>query len=47
MGLQRVAPQSEDGVNIYDGTQIVFKQSPWNVVTLLRMVRRWGFSYFR
>ena len=47
MGLQRVAPQSEDGFNIYDGTQIVFKQSAWTVVTLLRMVRRWGLSYFR
>ena len=47
MGLQRVAPQSEDGFNIYDGAQMVFKQSPWSVVTLLRMVRRWGLSYFR
>ena len=47
MGRQRGAPQSEDGFNIYDGAQMVFKQSPWSVLTLLRMVRRWGLSYFR
>ena len=31
---------------LYDGQQFVFNQSSWAVVTLYRMVRRYGLSYY-
>lgn len=32
---------------IFDGQNFVFNQSSWSVITLYRMVRRYGLAYFR
>ena len=36
----------EQRFSIYDGKRFVFSQSSWQLVTLYRMLRRWGLSYF-
>ena len=48
LGLKRVPPvgSSEDLFSIYDGSRFVFRQSPWSVVTLWRMVQRYWLTYF-
>ena len=49
MDLQRIEPgagSKDDCFAIYDGQQFVFNQSSWKVVTLYRMLRRYGLAYF-
>ena len=48
LGLTRVPPEgsSEDLFSIYDGSNFVFRQSTWTLVTLWRMVQRYWLTYF-
>lgn len=48
LGLKRVPPvgSSEDLFSIYDGSRFVFRQSPWSIITLWRMVQRYWLTYF-
>jgi hypothetical protein len=54
VGLWRTEPGgsssgAEDSnlFSIYDGTRFVFNESEWTLVTLWRMLMRYGLSYFR
>ena len=49
MNLKLVEPgkgDTEKLFSIYDGNKIVFRQSSWSVLTLGRMIWRYGLSYF-
>ncbi|BDA40407.1 Prenylcysteine oxidase [Coccomyxa sp. Obi] len=47
MGLKRERLGGDGNeVSIFDGKQFVFNESSWTVVTLFRMLQRYGLSYF-
>lgn len=50
MGLKRVEPGAgsrESLLAIYNGRHFVFTQSSWTIVTVFRMVVRYGLSLFQ
>ena len=48
-GLERIVPATDrpDGLfAIFDGTGFVFRQSPWSLLTLIRLIWHYGFSFW-
>lgn len=48
LGLKRLLPgagRPDAPFSIHDGTRFVFHESSWTVVTLYRMISRYGLSY--
>jgi hypothetical protein len=45
-GLECVSPPSDGLLAVYDGKELVFEQSTWGIVSLLRLILRYGFSWW-
>lgn len=47
--LKRVPPEgsTEDVFSIFNGSKLVFQESPWSFVTLYRIIRRYWLTYFK
>ena len=38
---------SDGRLAVFDGTQLVFKESEWRLLTLVRLLWRYGLAYFQ
>ncbi len=48
LSLKESSRGGDDGLlAVFDGTQLVFRQSQWGLLTLIRMLWRYGLSYFQ